>query len=392
MINQSLAPDIYVNTTTFAMPTTQPSVGNAITEPLDIFALVFMAVLFTVGVFGNIFIIYVLAVVNTRKLGTHDLLVISLSISDLVCVIIVPSIFAYGTISRFRRWDFGLFGCKVLLSVLPVNVTTSQGILILMSLDRYFVLAKPLQRDGFSKRRTPVYIFVVIIVATLLVLPRAYSLEIHYNAELSTKTCTSAGSNNRLMLSSASINLVRDIVSTIVIAASGRKIYSTLKSSSISLANFGCIGVSYATSMSHVKQAHRMLRLILIVFSICTIPLDAFQFCVYVFFQVQPVIQTSTYYWIRSVNTLLYLFQTSNAIVNAFIYGSRHRDFRPILRKISRWKRDFTFKVSPKSQCADLSPDITRNGVSPSNVVLDILNEDIRTTKIVQFSFDGFMN
>ena len=364
--------------------------SNVITEPLDIFALVFMAIIFILGVSGNLFTVYVISVVKRRPSSAYDLLVIFLSISDLICVVIVPAIFAYGTITHFGSWVFGLIGCKVLLSVLPVNVTVSQGILILMSIDRYLSISKPFRRSGFSKQSATLYVILTIVIAVLLVSPRAYSLELNYDPSLATRTCTSPGSNNRLMLSYASINFTRDIISTVVLAASGRKLYEALTTNSSNMAKYGYMGSNFAVAMSYVKQTHRLLRLILIAFSICTIPLDAFQFCVYLYFQFGTTISSEVYVWIRSVNTVLYLCQTSNAVVNVFIYGTRHRDFKPVLRRISKMRMEFLYKVFPRAQGANLEDG--NRAMQPATISHRSERNDIQVLRMVQFGFDGCLD
>ena len=376
---------------TFATASNQSqSVDNkVITEPLDIFALVFMAIIFILGVSGNLFTVYVISIVKKRSSSAYDLLVILLSISDLICVVIVPAIFAYGTITHFSSWVFGLIGCKVLLSVLPVNVTVSQGILILMSIDRYLAISKPFRRSGFSKQSATIYVGVTIVIAVLLVSPRAYSLELNYDPSLATKTCTTPGSNNRLMLSYAIINFTRDIISTIVIAASGRKLYEALTTNSSNMAKYGYMGSNYAVALSYVKQTHRLLRLILIAFSICTIPLDAFQFCIYLYFQLSTSISSKVYVWIRSVNTVLYLCQTSNAVVNVFIYGTRHRDFKPVLRRISKMRMDFLYKIFPRAQRVNLEQG--NSSMQPAVISYRSDRDGVQALRIVQFGFDGRM-
>ena len=366
----------------------QAMTNKLITAPLDIFSLVFMAIIFVLGVFCNLLTVCVISFMKRSPSSTYDLLIISLSISDLLCVIIVPSIFAYGTITHFQSWAFGLIGCKVLLSVLPVNVTVSQGILILMSIDRYLAISKPFERNGFSKRSATLCVAVTIVIAVLLVSPRTYALELHYNPKMSTKTCTTPGSSNVLMLSYACINFFRDIVSTAVLAASGRKLYNALMISSSNMEKYGYMGSSYASTLSYIKQTHKILRLILIAFSLCTIPLDAFQFCLYLFFQIGKSVSSDAYVWIRSVNTVLYLCQTSNAVVNVFIYGARHRDFKPILRRLSKLKRELLLKVVPKTQGADLE---NRNGSRCLATISSRCGNEVRATRMVRFAFDGYV-
>ena len=377
------------NTTSSAANNLSQSMTNElITEPLDIFALVFMAIIFILGVFCNLLTVCVISFMKKSPSSTYDLLIISLSISDLLCVIIVPSIFAYGTITRFQSWAFGLIGCKILLSVLPVNVTVSQGILILMSIDRYLAISKPFKRNGFSKRNAFLCVAVTIVIAVLLVSPRTYALELHYNPKMSTKTCTTPGSSNIIMLSYACINFFRDIISTVILAASGRKLYNALMTSSSNMEKYGYTGSNYAASLSYIKQTHKVLRLILIAFSLCTIPLDAFQFCLYLVFQVGTPISSDAYVWIRSVNSVLYLCQTSNAVVNVFIYGARHRDFKPVLRRLSKLKRELLLKVIPKAQGADLE---NSNGCRSLATISSRCGNEVHVTRMVRFGFDGYV-
>ena len=336
-----------LTTVMFVSPTTTANTtltfaknnGNA-TAPLDIFALVCMLLLFVIGVCGNLFTIAILGFVKKGPSTAYDLMLISLSVSDLICVIVVPAMFAYGTLTNFQRWDFGMVGCKVLLSVLPINVTISQCILILMSVDRYRVISKPFARSGITKSRTIVCVISFVFLGALLAGPKFHALEFHSVEGSSMKICSPAGRKNLYTLSYALTNFIRDIVSTAIIGVTGRKIGRELVTNSNNLAKHGYMGTKMANRLDHVNSTRRMLRLMLIVFSVCTFPLDAFQLCFYIALQVDGAsVNAQVYAWLRSINTVLYFLQTSNAAVNVFIYGARHRDFRPVVERMGSARR-----------------------------------------------------
>ncbi|XP_065065675.1 urotensin-2 receptor-like [Rhopilema esculentum] len=354
-----VSPTTMTNTTlTFARNS-----GNA-TAPLDIFALVCMFLLFVIGVCGNLFTIAILRFVKKGPATAYDLMLISLSVSDLVCVIVVPAMFAYGTLTNFQRWDFGMVGCKVLLSVLPINVTISQCILMLMSVDRYRVISKPFARNGITKSRTIVCVISFVFLGTLLAGPKFHALELHSVEGSSKQMCNPVGHKNLYTLSYAFTMFIRDIVSTTIIGITGRKIGTALVTNSNNLAKHGYMGTKMASRLDHVNSTRRMLRLMLVVFSVCTIPLDAFQLCFYIALQVDGAsVNAQVFAWLRSVNTVLYLFQTSNAAVNVFIYGARHRDFRPVLERIGAARRSLFHAIFSCASDGNLTQSRQRGNI-----------------------------
>ena len=93
-----------------------------------------------IGIPGNAFVIYVFGwrkktKMNMKERGRRDrnrfeFLLLLLSCIDLISLLLVPPIFFYLTMAKFKVWHFGKVACKIVPSLLQITISLSQGMLV----------------------------------------------------------------------------------------------------------------------------------------------------------------------------------------------------------------------------------------------------------------------
>eukprot|EP00794_Sanderia_malayensis_P007015 gene7015-7800_t len=295
----------------------------------------FLILLSMVGISGNSFIIYKFGYEKRKRRSVYETLLLALSIADLACVSISPLVFAYGSITNFQSWKLGVIGCKLVLPILPMNVSITQGMLILISYERYHAVHRPFSISSTRRRRIYMGIIVCLITAIILASPYTYALDIVNVPKHSTQTCTTDKTMNDVLLAFSSINVSRDIITAVVLTTTS---YLTTKllyrnTRSVALEN-NAMRFKDARRVS-LLRVRRMLLTMSVVFCICTFPLDFFQFGLYISFRIlKDNFSASAYLVVRTVNTVLHVLQISNSVANIFVYARTHKDFRNVSRRL----------------------------------------------------------
>ncbi|XP_065058465.1 neuropeptide receptor 15-like [Rhopilema esculentum] len=289
-----------------------------------------------VGILGNIAILYKFAYVKSVSRTQYETLLLALSVADLVCMVVTPNVFAYGTITRFRSWHGGTAGCKFVLSVLPMNVTVTQGLLIIISFQRYRALTKPLSPFIFTKAKLIFWVGICLLSALVFVSPYAYSLEVVSEPTHATMTCTTPGEKSNYLLAFASINVARDIITTAILSVTGLFTTKALNDTIDGIATRNSNESWKNSRIMSTIRVRKLLRNMITVFCFCTLPLDFFQFALYVAFKILGPIEVKIYEVLRNINTVLFLLQASNSAANIFIYARTHEDFKSWSKKIRR--------------------------------------------------------
>ncbi len=337
------------NNTTYSFDT-QP---NIVTKYIDIFAVVFAIIISISGIFGNLVVIYVLKFRIPGPLSSYDTILVYLAVNDLLCAASSPIVFAYGTLTKFREWLIGEIGCKVVMAILPVNISASQGLLVLISLERYKSLTKPLLRRHIGQKGVAKGFLCILFISFLLVLPQILAFTIIADERYHTKTCTSPGNKTLYMLAYSAFNLSKDLICTLVLASTGCLISKALKQNARRQERFSQSRQKAELELS--KRRSKVLRNIVIAFSFCAIPLDAFQLCFYTSFQIlKNTISTNVYLWLRSTNTVLYLLQICSVVVNVFIYGRKYAPFDGLFKTASKIPNIIISKIPSRNRSVDL--------------------------------------
>ena len=115
---------------------------------------------FVIGTTGNSLVL--LYYRNSHKTRTTiELLIVYLASFDLISSVLDPLIFGYWIWTCHLTWHFGWLGCKMIPSLCRVSTNVSIGILLIMAIDRCYVIVKPLRRHF---KRTTVHVCVLLTV------------------------------------------------------------------------------------------------------------------------------------------------------------------------------------------------------------------------------------
>ena len=369
----------YSDKNTTVSSTQAPTYSESIhLDSVDKIAICQCVFVFLTGALGNSLIVYILGWKKRKERNTYERFLLILSITDLLSSFIVPLLFMYGTITKFMQWDFGYVGCKILVSVLPITVTLSHGILILISYERYRATTNPLG-SSFRKFFINLWMLITLCIAFLIVSPYAYSLTI--DKDYGGGCLPSHFLSNQIF---ALGSLLRDIIATIaLIILSGKTTNAIRKSDTVR-------SLSSINHRRYSKRTKKMLTVLVCVFSTCVIPADLFQVGYYTYYMVHgdPLhnnyenvkIDFKTTELLVVFNTFLQILQVSNSAWNIFIYSRMQKDVRRTIRvlfvklRCSRVKRKTVNTLFTSS--SRIKESLTGSGfVSYTNAAFQLKDE-----------------
>ncbi|XP_077988858.1 somatostatin receptor type 2-like [Glandiceps talaboti] len=137
-------------------------------RPIHSLAPAVLGLIVFIGVFGNSATI--VALVTQLKMKTiSNLYFLNIAVIDLIFVLCIPFL-AYQFSQT--RWIFGIAVCKLILPLDSLNQIVTAYTLVLVSIDRYFVIVYPEAASHIrSRKRAKVANAIVWVIAILLVLP-----------------------------------------------------------------------------------------------------------------------------------------------------------------------------------------------------------------------------
>ncbi|XP_066921227.1 12-(S)-hydroxy-5,8,10,14-eicosatetraenoic acid receptor-like [Clytia hemisphaerica] len=334
-------------------------------SPIELFTATMLVMLFVIGTVGNLLTLWVFLVKKKRNRKRFELLLSGLAVTDLFSSITVPSLFLYGTLTQFKRWDFGHFGCKFISSLFPASVTLSQGILILISYDRYRSMSSPFGQR-ISRTFIGSWIVASILIACALVSPYYYALELVRSPEYGIDTCIPTPYKFKQVFIYSVGNIVRDFVATIALVILGVMTNKSLKVGAL----LGGVK-AFKKRQENANKARKMLIVVACVFSFCVIPLDLFQVIVYSLVKMKVKISVGTYEDILKGNTFLLILQIANSSTNFIIYSQMNRSFMRHLFSCIRKGKHFTasFRATFRSTRTESMDSLT----TKSAVILAVL-------------------
>ncbi|XP_066932464.1 type-1 angiotensin II receptor B-like [Clytia hemisphaerica] len=340
---------------------TQQSLAMEVTylpsEILNIIALVIPCLL---GTFGNLLVTYVFMWKKRRMRKPFESLLSILAVVDMFASMVVPVLFIYGAITKYRRWHFGYIGCKMISSFFPISVTLSQGILVLISYERYKSIKAPFERS-LRQSFILVWMLITFVIGLILVSPYVYVLELVTSDQYGINTCIPSEKETSIMLLYSIGNVIRDFGATFVMITLGRMSNNVLKRSNTQL-NADMTQFTDGPRCRNMEKARKMLIVVVIVFSTCVIPLDVFQFIVYILYHVGVTFSKRAYETVLTFNSVLSVLQIMNSATNVVIYSRMHKDFtrslfsnaRKTLRNFSQIVREFRMSDQKKEQSTEL--------------------------------------
>ncbi|ROL54986.1 C3a anaphylatoxin chemotactic receptor [Anabarilius grahami] len=136
-------------------------------KSMRVISLVVYSLTFLLGVPGNIFVVYIAGMKMKRTVNTIWFL--NLATADLLCCLSIP--FSMAEILLDHHWPYGSVMCKILPSVIVINMFASVFTLNLISLDRFTQVITPVwaqnHRNLFLARLSCVVAWVLALVLSL---------------------------------------------------------------------------------------------------------------------------------------------------------------------------------------------------------------------------------
>lgn len=133
-------------------------------QPIQIVALVFYGLVVLLGVPGNAVVIWVTGFCMTRSVTS--LWFLNLAAADLLCCLSVPLLMV--SVARDDHWQFGPVACPLVKGLFYLLMYCSVLQLVLISLDRWMLVSKPVWCQ--NKRRTRLAVFMCAGVWCLAVI------------------------------------------------------------------------------------------------------------------------------------------------------------------------------------------------------------------------------
>lgn len=149
------------NCTEFVVPSEMPL---SMIGPRHWFALVCYSTVFLLGVPGNGLVVWVTAFRMPNSVNAQWFL--NLAVADLLCCLSLPLLMV--PLAQDQHWPFGDFACKLLNGLFYMMMYCSVLLLVVISLDRFLLVTKPVWcQNHRHPRQARTVCFVVWILALL---------------------------------------------------------------------------------------------------------------------------------------------------------------------------------------------------------------------------------
>lgn len=150
-------------------------------------ALVLYALVFLLGVLGNVAVIVVMGF--QLRPTVNAVWFLNLSVADLLCCLAVP--FLAVPLASDHQWQLGSFACRCFPSLIILNMFASVLLLMVISMDRCALVVKPVWcQNHRSKRLALALCLVAWAVAALLTLPSFLVRTVRHDSASGKMTCT----------------------------------------------------------------------------------------------------------------------------------------------------------------------------------------------------------
>ncbi|MGH0179273.1 UNVERIFIED_CONTAM: hypothetical protein FKN15_001294 [Acipenser sinensis] len=148
---------------------------TSVSYPVEVLSMVLYSITFVLGVPGNGIVIWITGLKMKRTVNTTWFL--NLAIADFICCLSLP--FSVVNIALNYHWPYGNALCKVIPSVIVLNMFASVFILTLVSVDRCTLVTKPV----WSQNNRTVWLAnllcgIVWLLAVIMCLPTLIYREI----------------------------------------------------------------------------------------------------------------------------------------------------------------------------------------------------------------------
>ncbi|KAL7888650.1 hypothetical protein AOLI_G00036240 [Acnodon oligacanthus] len=310
----------------------------------------FMALISILGVAGNGLVLCVFCL-QRKPCTVADIYLGNMAFADLVMVLCLP--FWAVTIAQDYQWSFGQLLCKIINTAISMNYFCSILFLVLVSVDRYLALARPmnpsrLRRAAWAKR----ICLGIWLVGFLLSIPSFLFRTVRYISDLDVHACILKFPHPRWRIQrNLTNNILGFVIPLPIIAFCTHHMVKALKDGS----------AGALSGMQTERRATLLVLTVLAVFLFCWTP-----------FQVVRVLDTLDYLQLMpgclfghildiSIQLSTYLAY-ANSSINPFLYVVVGKHFRRRAKGVFRkllslgWK-DSSTNITTASKWSDSHKD-----------------------------------
>ncbi|XP_062857589.1 B2 bradykinin receptor [Trichomycterus rosablanca] len=303
------------------------------------------------GLLGNGLVLCVFCL--QRKSGSvADVYLGSLALADLVMVLCLP--FWAVTVARGYRWSFGRPACKLINTAISMNYFCSVLFLLLVSVDRYLALARPLSRSRLRRASWARRICAgVWALGFLLSVPSLLFRDVRYVPGLDVNACYLSYPHPSWVLQrNLSSNVIGFAIPLPIILFCTHHMVRALKDG----------GLALVPGARKERRATRLVLTVLAVFLLCWTP-----------YQVVRFLDTLDYLGMTpggclfghalDISTQLATYLAyANSSINPFLYVVVGKHFRrrakEVFRRLAnRGRKDAAANVTLASRCSESCKD-----------------------------------
>ncbi|XP_051465053.1 probable G-protein coupled receptor 34 [Apus apus] len=291
------------------------------------FALIlFYSIIFVVGLVGNTIALFAFLCVHQKR-NSIQVYLLNVAVADLLLIFCLPFRIVYHV--KKNTWKLGPVLCKIVGTLLYMNMYISIVLLGLISLDRYIKINKSVKRPKMLTTTRSIHIcctvWALALIGFIVVVAPSF-----FKTEDSNSTMCFHYRNKQDAKTEAILNYILVILFWIVfflLILSYVKIAKNLLKISKKRANFPNAG--------KYTQTARNSFIVLIIFTICFVPYHMFRF-VYITSQ----LQNPSCYWkqvIHITNEVMLIFSCFNSCLDPVMYFLMSRSVRKtVLQLICR--------------------------------------------------------
>ena len=233
-----------------------------------IILLTLMSLILVIGTAGNSVVCYVFGFKQRKHRSVPETLFLYLGAIDFTASLVNPSLHIYWTITKYSRWDFGIIGCKILVPMAPISVTLSALIILIIAVDRYFVICGVF---GRSYSRARIHSAVLIAAGFSICLYMPYVILLTVNERFPCFVVSIA--DPVYAYSTISVLLLQDVGFILVLSITNFKSFSALQRRGNSILEQSL----YARRARSNKRVAKILLAMSCVFCLLVLPRDIMQ-------------------------------------------------------------------------------------------------------------------
>ena len=311
---------------------------------VDSFTLVLYSLTFLIGFVGNTFVLRVLfrqrKQTEHRSMSITNIYLVNLAFSDLLSATSIPFQYLFCSYYLLEHFLIGPYICVFLKSIQVLAYTVSILTMVVIAIDRYRLIYKPLQ--SYNKRLNPKYsLLIVWLLSILFALTCLISMRVpvYFRSSDNLVSCRLLFPNV-LPISSALFSQIRATFLAVAFYLIPLLIIIPLHVLSIRTIYKRPV-LRQFNHLQHVDSKHRSISLlivILLVFSLCWLPIHIMNMLDFYSSKGNSILSGPK---MRScdasiVYTFLYWLAITTCCYNVFIYSWFNKDFRNSFSKCCR--------------------------------------------------------